>query len=64
MTRHSAVAAGMGDSDVAVDLTYYKHADLAAITESLTGTLGQPCLTWDDLNGDSGVWLNRSAGVR
>ncbi|MFY9253766.1 MAG: hypothetical protein WAO83_09940 [Fuerstiella sp.] len=59
-----AVAAGMGDSDVAVDLAYYKHADLSAVTESLTDTLGQPCLTWDDLNGDSGVWLNRGAGVR
>lgn len=45
----AAVAGGMGDSDVAIDLAYYKAAPFSAVCESLRTSHGPPARSWEEL---------------
>ena len=52
-----AVAGGMGDSDIALDMAYYEASSFKDITSSLRNALGNPAKSWDELKKDEYVWL-------
>jgi hypothetical protein len=52
----AAVAGGMGDSDIALDLAYYDAASFSQVCDSLRKSHGPPARSWGEMAGGDIPW--------